>query len=115
MPWAVNLNPAKQAKRFATQVNCPTTGSSLEMVKCLKSKDAMDLVSVHAETSDNLRPLVAVFLPTIETETGDGSSFLTQRPRTIIDSGNFHKVPLLTGINDAEGLLISARESIIAN
>jgi carboxylesterase type B len=110
--WSYLKNPAKQAKRFASQANCPTTPTSA-MVLCLKKKDAKELVSIHAEIGDQTRPRSAVFLPTIEIEMNDGKSFLTQEPKKIIESGNFAKVPILSGVNDAEGLIFSSGLSFL--
>lgn len=110
MPWAVYPHPAKQAKRFAQQLNCPV-GNTQEMVKCLKSKEAMDIVQVHREMKDNLRPVIATFVPTVEMDKSDGKAFLLDMPRRIIESGNYNKVPFFTGVNNAEGLMMSARES----
>jgi carboxylesterase type B len=106
MPWGILPDPAAQARRFALQNNCPTVNTK-EMVKCLKSKKASDLVEIHKETTDSLRPMISLYLPTIEKDLKDGKSFLTDQPKTIIESGKFNKVPLLAGVNSAEGLLIS--------
>lgn len=109
MAWAVYPNPAKQAKRFAAQANCPTEDTR-EMVKCLKSRDALELVSIHKECIDKLHPTIAMFFPTVEEEIGDGKSFLTEDPTKIIESGQFNQIPFMTGVNSAEGLLLSSGE-----
>lgn len=107
MPWALQPSPSEQARRFAEKLNCTTTDTKL-MVSCLKSLPAQEVISGHFETMDPLRETISVFVPTIEMNIHDGKTFLAESPEKLIDSGNFAKVPAISGINFHEGLLNSA-------
>lgn len=45
--WAINREPAKQARRFAAKFNC--TGGSEEIISCLRKIDSVTLVEAHKE------------------------------------------------------------------
>ena len=49
------------------------------------------------------------FLPVIEA-VDDENSFLIEHPKKSLEDGKSAKVPWLTGINSAEGLLIAIRK-----
>jgi carboxylesterase type B len=113
MPWSIYKYPEFQARRFAAQAKCPSGRNTEVMLACLKGRSAQELVSIHAEFSDNLRPLSANFFPTIEKDFGDGTDFLSKKPMKILQSGKFARVPFMTGVNSAEGLMISSSKFII--
>lgn len=46
--WAINREPARQAKRFAAKFNC-SEGSTKEMAACMKKIDAFTLMTAHKE------------------------------------------------------------------
>jgi len=49
----------------------------------------------------------ALFVPTVE-KVKDASTFLSEEPLEVLKSGRFTKVPLITGVNQDEGTLLSA-------
>ena len=55
---------------------------------------------------DYFRPYLSMFVPTIET-VNDLDAFLVEEPIEILKSGRFNKVPLITGCNSHEGLMMS--------
>jgi hypothetical protein len=65
-------------------------------------------MELHTETTDPLRELITVFVPTLEENIADGKTFLAENPHDIIKSGKYSKVPLLTGVDSDEGLINSA-------
>jgi len=44
----MNHNPKPQALRLGAKVGCPTNDTR-EMIKCMKSLDASEIVGVHTE------------------------------------------------------------------
>jgi len=99
LPFSLHPSPAKLARRFAEMLGC-STDNSLEMVKCLQKIDFKTLASVQLGMFDNFRP-------TIEFDFGDGAAFITDHPLRILESGNYNKVPYMTGVNSGEGLLLA--------
>ncbi|CAL8090401.1 unnamed protein product [Orchesella dallaii] len=104
--WAINREPAKQAKRFAAKFNCSVTDPE-EMVACLKAVDGHTFVKAHQEMLLPLRDKITLFVPTIET-VHDKNTFLPEEPLESLLSGRVNKVPLIVGVNKEEGLLSSS-------
>lgn len=50
-PWSLALNPQEQAIHLAKLVNCSTV-SIPQMVACLRSLDASDIVRAHMHALD---------------------------------------------------------------
>ena len=50
-----------------------------------------------------------LFLPVVE-KINDNQTFLAEHPKKLLKDGNFAKIPWLTGINSAEGLLVAVRK-----
>lgn len=100
MPFSFHPNPLKLTQKFAKLLDIPT-GDTKEMVENLKTVSAGRLASITLGMFDNFRPCLE-----IQTE----SSFLTRDPQSIIESGNYNKVPYIIGINSGEGVLVAARK-----
>jgi carboxylesterase type B len=49
-----------------------------------------------------------IFAPSIEETTNNSNIFLSQHPYDILKAGKASKVPILTGLNSEEGLLVTA-------
>lgn len=111
MPWALNTSPEKQASRFIEQLNCSRTEPH-QTLRCLKDLPAHQIASVHMETTDPLRDLESVFVPTIEKNIPDGKTFLAENPRKLLETGAFSKVPFMGGILENEGIINSAGMSV---
>ncbi|CAL8104261.1 unnamed protein product [Orchesella dallaii] len=108
--WTIVENPNVAAIRFANKLNCPTS-TSQEMIECLKTKSAKDLINVRIQTSQ-LDSLIMIG-PVVETEDSyENPAFLLDEPRTLYDQGKFAHIPLLLTVNDVEGLIISALPSL---
>ncbi|KAG4074888.1 hypothetical protein HA402_009313 [Bradysia odoriphaga] len=104
--WALYPDPEKQAKRFAAKFGCPVDNSK-EMVDCLKTLDAVELVNAHYEMLLPLRDSITMFVPTIESPIDD-QTFLSESPHILLKEGRFNKMPMMAGVNSEEGLLTSA-------
>ncbi|CAG7822766.1 unnamed protein product [Allacma fusca] len=107
-------NPGDYAKRLGSQLDCPTL-DSLIMVKCLKNIDGEKIAKIHLDKwskrkffQDLLSSPLAQYSPSVETIIDD-DTFLHANPYRILKSGNFSRVPWLTGVNSEEGLVYSAR------
>lgn len=97
--WALQKDPIVWAHALADKLQCPTTNST-EMVDCLRQQQAEDLVAA-AFSLGEYDVMIQPFVPVIEDpETG---KFITELPLKILQSGNFNKVPLITGVNKDEG------------
>ena len=44
--WATKPDPAKQARRFANDLNCPSANTTA-MVACLKGKSFYEILRIH--------------------------------------------------------------------
>ncbi|XP_021945103.2 esterase E4 isoform X1 [Folsomia candida] len=100
--WTLSKRPKEQAKRLATQLNCPTHSVS-DMIDCLRKLDASSLVKVHLATMSPIRDNTDLFVPTIDKD------FIPDDPMKLLKLGRFHAVPWLTGVNLGEGLLNTGR------
>ncbi|KAF2885849.1 hypothetical protein ILUMI_20322, partial [Ignelater luminosus] len=95
---------AKNTKKLAKLLDCPTT-SSLEMVECLRKVDAIKIVEQDKNFGVwSYHPMVP-FKPVIEPDLE--GAFLTEDPIHIIKSGKAAKVPIMTGLTSEDGALAS--------
>ena len=109
--WARMRNPKEQAVRFAKRAKCPTADTK-EMVRCLRKLPSQDLIALEGDMLEYPRNPMTLFVPTVET-VKDERTFLGEQPEEVLKSGDFNKVPFLTGVNSHEGLIASARKSIL--
>ncbi|XP_055843585.1 esterase-5B-like [Episyrphus balteatus] len=101
--WVIDANPAKKAIAVAKYLDCPTERSS-SIKKCLKSKDAADIVRIAREFQKNnigYNPAL-VFGPVIESKTAE-NTFLTEKPEVIIKNGKSAEVPWLASFTKEDG------------
>jgi len=104
-PWALLNYVGNYTKKLAAHMNCPTDNSS-QLVQCLQSKDAMQLIQFQLE-SQVLAGSPVGFGPRIDVERK--KPFFPQHPADIIRSGSFNHVPFITGVNSNEAGFIVAR------
>lgn len=100
--WAVEEHPRSYASQLASSLNC-NDESSQTIVKCLRHKSSVDLISAQqAKLEYGFFPLRTA--PVVDrgfrTE-----PFLPDFPEILLESGNFTKVPLISGVTENEGLL----------
>lgn len=100
-PWRKN-EAFENAKRLASALNCPTTNGAV-IVKCLKSKDAMEVILATEKAGWRNRVVIEDFEGLSE------EAFLSKR--------TFEKesinIPWLIGMNTEEGLIFT--ENLFAN
>lgn len=102
-PWAFNPNPLKTTLALAKSLNIPTT-STEQIVDKLKNMPISQLLSTIGEPESpyGMRPFD--YTPVVEPADSEDPILLSAKPFDILRSGNFNKVPLIMGYNDAEAL-----------
>ncbi|XP_068084604.1 juvenile hormone esterase isoform X2 [Anabrus simplex] len=104
-PWSFKLSVSENNKILLNFVGCGDLEGD-ELLKCLKEVPVEKLTQI---------PLVGLNTPTEEDKWVEiplhvyvtvDDTFLPRAPRQILKDGDYNKVPLLLGINDAEGLLL---------
>lgn len=105
-PWAFVANPKSVAKRLSYSIGCPTKNPRY-LVACLMNKEPNEIVAAQHDLSGWEDDPIVPFAPSIEDSkkvAGDlGTVFLPDHPLVMWESGNFNKVPWITGVNDQEG------------
>ncbi|XP_006815352.1 cholinesterase-like, partial [Saccoglossus kowalevskii] len=104
--WAVKLppyDPMDSTIELATKMDCPT-GTSTEIIDCLRTKNAFDIVA-NAFTImdyDQLGFMVVVDGP---------GNFLPDDPFSLMERGEYQKMPYMSGYTKSE-LAVSAMAGI---
>lgn len=102
-PWAINRDPKEQFKDLAHGLGC-SKRSTKAMISCLKKVPAIRFARYDQHhLSDNAAGKNSLFRPSIEVDSPE--PFLSKKPSDILKSGDFAKVPYITGVNSGEGLL----------
>ncbi|XP_069696466.1 esterase E4-like [Periplaneta americana] len=110
-PWAHAPNGTTRymAEKLATFLDCPTQ-TSKDMISCLKTKDASDIVNQdHKYTEWNIDPMIP-FKPVVETDVEEGDeAFLREKPVDILlSSDSLDLVPWMVGLNSADGAIMAS-------
>lgn len=78
-------------------LGCPT-GTSLELVKCLRTKDAHEVAQSHSLFQTFYSDPIAAFGPSIEVgNPSQNTRFLSNTPMEIISNGEVNEVPWMIG------------------
>ncbi|ODM96612.1 Venom carboxylesterase-6 [Orchesella cincta] len=122
--WSIDERAPETAKRFGSLLNC--TGTSKEMISCLRSKDASQLASTHlyflvrfmfvvtsfleymtfgasGTAEEWLMYPVVVFGPVVEP--AHPGAFLSEHPEELYKQNKVAKVPWISGYNSDEGAI----------
>ncbi|PSN30761.1 hypothetical protein C0J52_25602 [Blattella germanica] len=106
-PWGYqtpesNLNLALDiAEKYG-----PPTSNLSEVLRRLKAADARDFDDYLFKHL--IRPRIGPLIgPTLDTKAQPGNVFLPDLPINIINSGNYHKIPYITGMNSEEAILVA--------
>lgn len=100
-PWALQEHPLHYAQMMGEKFSCPTDDNAA-LVDCLRQQDAYDIAD--KEFAIMVENLTLAFVPCVEP--ADSGVFLTEDPRVLLQEGRFNKVPMITGFNRDEGILI---------
>ncbi|ODM95528.1 Esterase FE4 [Orchesella cincta] len=96
--WSILENSASTARRVGEMLNC--TGTSQNMVNCLRSVDAQAIASVQLSLTEwNIFPLV-IFGPVVEHN--HPGAFLTETPEKAYRAYRAARIPWITGFTQDE-------------
>ena len=97
----------KVAEQQARLVGCPSSSTSLDLIRCLRSVDARNLTASQSDLhslflrTDGKLPLTT-FMPRTDVESS--RPFFHRVPREALRAGDFNKdIPLMTGLTSQEG------------
>lgn len=90
------------ARKQAKMLDCPT-GNSRELVGCLRHKPAREILSSLGAMmmEDPVVPLPIFYKPRVDAESH--MPFMPMDPYAALQSGTFHLVPWMMGLNSDEG------------
>ncbi|OXA48909.1 Venom carboxylesterase-6 [Folsomia candida] len=88
----------KDAKKLAAAVDCPSSNAEY-LVECLRRIKPETLAVMSVFVNEFGMDSSAIHMgPTIETYPGDAdNSFLSEHPWTLLEKGDFNKVPIIIG------------------
>ncbi|XP_023160323.2 esterase-5B-like [Drosophila hydei] len=101
-PWANQYNERQKAFKIGHILDCDTKGSSLELKKCLQSKDPRAIVGAVEQFLVFGYVPIAPFAPVVETA-DTAEPFITQHPADIMKSGKDSQIPWLMSYTLNEG------------
>ncbi|XP_023933949.2 venom carboxylesterase-6-like [Bicyclus anynana] len=102
-PWAVSYNPVGSAQRVGDRLGHPDT-SRKDLAKKLASTDIRLLSPILRDFESYDTSLL--FAPCVENaDLNPSDTFLANTPISILKSGNYNKIPYMTGFVDREGTL----------
>lgn len=99
-------NQLGQAQSLAQRVGCMANLTSKDIAECLKRIDPLRIVETHRDATETLRSEYAIYGPIVE-KVKDEKAFMTEEPYEILSSGNYDHVPMISGINSADGVLFA--------
>lgn len=98
--WSIEPKPVEFKKIVAAGAGCKGDGPSYALIECLSQTPTSELLRIQQETK-----LFGDFpirtAPVVESFNPQGA-FLPDDPLTLLDQGNFKRVPLITGLNKDE-------------
>lgn len=110
-PWSTQLEPLKIAKAFVRSVGYETEDLG-DIYKILKSRPAMELMATRVpRTQGDVNQSENIFVPCIEKKVPGIEQFLPDNPYNLIASGQYQKMPMIIGHNNAEGYLFVGKEN----
>nr|QOL02378.1 venom carboxylesterase-6-like protein [Rondotia menciana] len=101
-PFAINRHPITTARNIAVSIGFNDTGSLKELNDFLINAPILDLAS--KSKNFYLTNSTFGFAPCIETKVDGIEPVITQSPLDIIKSGDYKKIPIITGYSNMEGI-----------
>jgi juvenile-hormone esterase len=99
--WSFTGKAPEYARKYAELFNC--TGSSSDIVECLREKDATSLIAGQLAFLEWQIYPVVVFGPVLEPP--HAGAFLSELPEDIYKRGGVAPVPWISGFNHDEGAI----------
>ncbi|KAL6428890.1 hypothetical protein ACFW04_008014 [Cataglyphis niger] len=100
--WTQAENALEKTKKLSALMGCPTT-TSRDMIRCLRYRPARAIVQATSEFMPFFYNPFTPFGPVSE-KVSDDAPFIDRTPVEIINSGDVHDVPWITGVTSEEGL-----------
>ncbi|XP_017856608.1 PREDICTED: esterase-5B-like isoform X1 [Drosophila arizonae] len=101
-PWATQSDERQKAFKLGHVLECNVNGTSLELKRCLQSKDPRDIVGAVKHFMVFGYVPVAPFGPVVEAA-DTVEPFLTQQPAEAMKSGEYSQIPWLLSYTLEEG------------
>ncbi|XP_063366710.1 acetylcholinesterase-like [Cydia amplana] len=110
-PWSFQFEPLQIAKSYVQQFGY-TTDNTNEIYKALMTKSSQQLMKTRVPRKEGDIVLSEnIFVPCVEKKIPGVELFLPEKPFTLISKGDYHKVPIIIGYNNAEGYMFTAKEN----
>lgn len=110
-PWSLQFDPLKIASKLAKHLG-NITEKPHEIFKVLNNTIPEKLLSTRIPRKEGDIVLSEnIFVPCIEKHIDGVDQFLKDSPFNLLTEGNYNKVPIIIGHNDAEGLMFVGKEN----
>lgn len=106
VPWALQTDPVSVGKELASVLGIGK--NTYDVGEFLRSVSALDIVVASVSQSFTGKVRLS-FAPSVETVFPGVEAFITSSPKDILKSGKFHKVPMLIGLNQNNGLIFRTK------
>ncbi|XP_072943069.1 esterase FE4-like isoform X2 [Epargyreus clarus] len=111
-PWSFQFEPLKIASLLAEQMGYQTNDPK-ELYQILSTQPAEKLVTTRVpRAKGDIYVSEYIFVPCVEVNEIPGvERFLPDDPHNLMITGQYSKVPILMGYNNAEGYLFASKEN----
>lgn len=111
-PWSIQFEPLETVKMLIKHMTHHNTEDLNQIYSLLRNTTAKDLMRARVPRNDGDIVLSEnIFVPCVEKTLPDEEQFLPDTPYNLLTSGNFNKVPVIIGYNDAEGFMFGGKEN----
>lgn len=109
-PWAHEEDPLWNAIELGTSVGCHYLNTT-KLVQCLQTKSAEEIVLSPFRLWAASRSFLG-FVPSVEKRTS--GAMVVDKPEKLLIAGRFNKVPVITGVNLDEVMIVAAAAKTVA-
>lgn len=110
-PWSLQHEPLETASLLAKQMGYNTKDPN-ELYKIFSNFTSEELLNVRVpRKKGDIILSENIFVPCVEKRIPGVDRFLSDFPYNLIKNGNYQKVPLIYGFNDAEGYMFTGKEN----
>lgn len=110
-PWSFQYDPLNTAIAFAKQMGHHTEDPH-ELYEIFINKTVQELLTARVPREEgNVILSETIFVPCVEKPIPGINAFLTDYPHDLLSRGQFNKVPIILGYNNAEGYMFAAKEN----
>nr|WGO51719.1 putative antennal esterase CXE20 [Ectropis grisescens] len=110
-PWSLQLDPVKTASLLAKNIGYNVKKPS-EIYDVLRNVSAKVLLETRVPREEgDIVNSENIFVPCVEKNLPNEELFLPDTPYNLLAAGNFNKVPVIMGYNNAEGFMFAGKEN----